>query len=324
VKIGAIILSCIIILTSCTQPSLPPIKIALEQTWVGYLPMILAKEQGFFAQQGVQVELVIHQNGTASNHAYEMGEVDGVLSVFADSLMMNVRGVPTQAVYLIDYSNTSDMIVAQPHYQTLSELRGKIIAFDGVNSFSHLFVVKALEKVGIREGDFRTVNLPMTEVLPALEAGKIDAGYVYTPESNAAIAKGYKTLITASEMPGIITDTLTFSPEVIHQRSQEITKIIQALLMARDFMMQHPQQSLESLSKINGIALQELEIGFKGLGYPDLKQNIASLQPGGELFKSGAEIIDFYAQRGQIRKKPNLDDIINGKLVMAIPLEKTD
>jgi len=319
VKIGGLILSCLLFLTSCSQPSQPPIKIAMEQTWVGYLPMILAKEQGFFARQGVPVELVIHQNGTASNHAYEMGEVDGVLSVFADSLMMNVRGVQTQAVYVIDYSNTSDMIVAKPQYQTLSELRGKTIAFDGINSFSHLFVIKALEKAGIREGDFHTVNLPMTEVLSALEAGKIDAGYVYTPESNAAIAKGYKALITASDMPGIITDILTFSPEVIRQRSQEVTKIIQALIMARDFMMQHPQQSLELLSKINGIATQELEIGFNGLTYPDLQQNIASLQPGGELFKSGAEIIDFYVQRGQIRTKPNLDNIINGKFVMAIP-----
>ena len=318
-KIAGIILSCLFFLTSCTQPSLPPIKIALDQTWVGYLPMILAKEQGFFAQRGIQVELGVYQNGTETNHAYEVGEADGILSVFADNLMMNVRGVQMEAVYIIDYSNTSDMIVAKPQYQTLSELRGKTIAFDGINSFSHLFVIKALEKAGIREGDFRTVNLPMREVLPALEAGKIDAGYVYSPESNAAIAKGYKTLITARDMPGIITDTLAFSPEVIRQRSQEITKIIQALIMARDFMMQHPQQSLELLSKINGIASQELEIGFNGLTYPDLQQNIASLQPGGELFKSGAEIIDFYTQRGQIRKKPNLDNIINGKFVMTIP-----
>jgi len=54
------------------------------------------------------------------------------------------------------------------------------------------------------------------------------------------------------------------------------------------------------------------------LAYPDLKQNVASLQPEGELFKSGAEIIDFYAQRGQIRKKPNLDTLINGKFVMTM------
>jgi len=319
VKSVITLLGSILLLISCSQsPSQPPLKIALEQTWVGYLPMIVAKEQGLFAQQGVQVELVPHQNGMAANHAYEVGEVDGVLSVFADSLMMNVRGIPAQAVYLIDYSNTSDMIVAQPQYHALSELRGKTIAFDGINSFSHLFVIKALEHIGIREGDFHTMNLPMKEVLPALETGKIDAGYVYTPESNAAIAKGYKALITASELPGIITDVLIFSPEVISQRNQEIAKIIKALVLARDFMMQHPQQSLELLSKITGIPFAELEIGFKGLAYPNLKQNVASLQPDGELFKSGAEIIDFYAQRGQIRKKPNLDTLINGKFVMTM------
>lgn len=316
-KIAVILLSCFL-LSSCSQ-SVPPqarLKIALEQTWVGYLPVMIAQEKGFFAQQGVQVELVFCPNSVTANRAYEVDEVDGVLNVFADSLMMNVRGIPAQAIYIIDYSNTADMIVAQPEYHNLSELRGKIIAFDGINSFSHLFVIKALEKFGIYEGDFRVMNLPMSEVLPALEAGKIDAGHVYTPESNIAITKGYKVLVTASEVPGIITDVLTLSPSVTTERSQEVAKIIQALVRARDFMLQHPQESLALLSKITGVAATELEVGFKGITYPDLEQNIASLRPGGELFKSGADIIDFYVQRGQISKKPNLDNIINGKFVM--------
>lgn len=211
-----------LLLTAC-QHSAPPaaLKIALEHTWVGYLPIVIAKEQDFFAQYGVNVELVTYPNGTAANHAYEIGDVDGVLSVFADSLMMNVRGIPTQAVYAIDSSNDADMIVAKPEYQSLADLRGKDIAIDGINSFSHLFVIKALEKYKIPEGQFHTINLPMNEVLPALESGKIDAGYVYAPESNAALAKGYKALFTAHELPGIIIDVLTFRPQILNERDRK-------------------------------------------------------------------------------------------------------
>jgi NitT/TauT family transport system substrate-binding protein len=319
-KIAVILLSCFL-LSSCSQP-VPPqarLKIALEQAWIGYLPMIIAQEKGFFVQQGVQVELVPYPDSVIANRAYEMGEVDGVLNVFPNTVMMNVRGISAQVVYLIDYSNTADMIVAKPEYHNLSELRGKIVAFEGINSFSHLFVIKALEKFGIYEGDFHVMNLPMLEVLPALEAGKIDAGYVYTPESNIAIAKGYKVLVTAGEVPGIIIDVLTLNPSVIAERSQEVAKIIRALVLARDSILQHPQESLALLSKITGVAATELEVGFKGITYPDLEQNIASLRPGGELFKSGTDIIDFYVQRGQISKKPNLDNIINGKFVMMSP-----
>lgn len=302
-------------LTACQQSTPPPaLKIALEHSWVGYLPVIIARERGFFAQHGVDVELVTYSNGTAANQAYEAGETDGVLSVFADSLMMNVRGIPTQAVYVIDSSNTADMIVAKPEFQNLEALRDKIIAFDGINSFSHLFVIKALERVKIYEGQFRAVNLPMAEVLPALESGKIDAGYVYTPESNAALAKGYKTMIAAHELPGIIIDVLTFKPQILSERALEVEKMIQALFTAREWMMLNQSQALDILSKINGIAVKDLEIGFKGLEYPDRAQNIKLLS-GGDLFKSGEQIIDFYVQRGQISKKPNLDYIINGHFV---------
>lgn len=304
-----------LLLTAC-QPAPPAaLKIALEHAWVGYLPVIIAKEQHFFEQHGVNVELVTYPNGTTANHAYEIGDVDGVLSVFADSLMMNVRGIPTQAVYAIDSSNDADMIVAKPEYQSLADLRGKVIAIDGINSFSHLFVIKALEKYKISEGQFRAINLPMSEVLPALESGKIDAGHVYTPESNAALAKGYKALITAHELPGIIIDVLTFRPQILNERAPEVNKVIQALFAAREWMMQNQPQALEILSKINGIAEKDLEIGFKGLEYPDREQNIKLLRSEGDLFKSGEQIIDFYVQRGQISKKPNLDHIINGHFV---------
>ncbi|MEZ5672323.1 MAG: ABC transporter substrate-binding protein [Thiotrichaceae bacterium] len=310
------LLSCLLLI-SCNQPPPAQLKIAIEQTWIGYLPMIIAQEQGLFAQQGVSIALIPYPAGKAASHAYEAGEIDGVLGIFADVLMMNVRGIPAQVVYVIDSSNTADMIVAKPEYHNLAELRGKTIAFDGINSFSHLFVIKALEKVGIHEGDFHAANLPIAEVLPALESGKIDAGYVYTPESNAAIAKGYHALVTAGEVPGIITDVFTLRPNVIAERPQEIAKIIKALVAARHWMLQHPQESLELLAKATGIAASELEVGFKGLTYPDLEQNIAELQPGGELFQSGAAIIDFYTQRGQIAKKPDLDTIINGTFVIA-------
>lgn len=313
-KIKNILIFLSLLLTACQQ-SPPALRIALEHSWVGYLPVIIAREQGFFARQGVNVELVTYPSGTAANQAYEMGDTDGVLSVFADSLMMNVRGIPTQAVYAIDSSDTADLIVAKPIYQSLDDLRNKVIAFDGINSFSHLFVIKALEKHNIYEGQFRAVNLPMTEVLPALESGKIDAGYVYTPESNAALAKGYKALVTARDLPGIIIDVLTFRPHILKERSVEVKKVIQALLAAREWTMQNQSQALEILSKINGIAVQDLKIGFQGLKYPDREQNVQLLRKDGDLFKSGEQMVDFYVQRGQIAKKPNLEHIINGSFV---------
>ena len=131
-----------------------PVKIAIT-SWPGYAAAFLAQEKGMFAKNGVQVELVRRATPKGMIEAYQYGEVDGTFSVCPDVVLLRAQGFSGKIVCVIDRSETTDVLVARPPIVSPADLKGKVVSFTGVNSFSHLFVIELLKKYGLSEIDVR-------------------------------------------------------------------------------------------------------------------------------------------------------------------------
>jgi NitT/TauT family transport system substrate-binding protein len=97
---------------------------------------------------------------------------------------------------------------------------------EGINSFSHPFVLESLEKVGISEWEVEFVNITVQKVKLELQHGKIVAAYIYEPFTDDAIKKGIKVLSSAADVPGLITTVLAFHSVIIEQRPSHIQNIL--------------------------------------------------------------------------------------------------
>lgn len=315
-----------IFLLSCTPSSDPPtsLKIAISP-WAGCADAFIAANKRWFEKQGVKVELVFKTNLTDSNQLYQDRQVDGTFTVFTDAIMFNATGLGSQIIYVTDYSDTADLILGRPDLPSLSALKGKTIAFEGINTFSHLFVVKMLEQAGVHEGEFKTVNLPATKVLEALDAGQIDAGHTYEPTSSKALAQGYRILAKGGDLPGIITTVLVFNSAVIKTHPTAIQGVVKALLEARTFLTTHPDEALTIMAQAEGMSTAEVESGLKTLHKLDWQDNLVAMQTtDGTLFKAGQNIIDFYLKRGQLVITPDLKTIINNQFIQSLSSSKVD
>ncbi len=308
----------VFLITSCVQePSEPPIKIGID-SWFGFVHAFIAQEQKLFAKYGVEVDLVLKPSLNEVDQIYRKRQLDGLFSVLPNILILNTEGLPTQIVYIADYSNTGDVIFGQPELTSLQDLKGKTIAFEGINTFSHLFVVKLLEHADIKEGEFKGVNLSIPEILTALESGEVDAGHIFGPTQIQATKKGYKILAKAGDMPGVITDVLAFKTTVIKKRPQDIQGVVNAMSEARDFLYNQPDKALAIMAQASNISKSEMEIGIKGIYHPDLSEQISALKFDGTLFDVGQQVTNFYFEKGQLPRLPNLKNIINGKFVQAV------
>ena len=94
------------------------------------------------------------------------------------SFFRHSQGTDSKVVFAVDYSDTADAIVGKRNGNdttvnftnySLAEVQGKKIGVQGINSFSHLFIFKALEKAGLNEGDVEFVDVPAQNVTRALE-----------------------------------------------------------------------------------------------------------------------------------------------------------
>jgi len=298
-----------------------PIKIGIS-VWQGYAHAFIAQEKGFFGKNNVSVELVFKKGVAESIELYKSGEVDGVFNVFADMILINSKGIPTKVVYVPSYSESGDVIIGKPEFNSIADLKGKTVSFQGVNTFSNLFVLKALEKAEIKESDVQFHDVPGMDVFNEMEAGKIDGGHTWEPITSQSLNKGYKILCKASDTPGVITDVLAFNAKVIEERPDDIQHIVKSLLEAKDFINSNKDEAIDIMAKAEGLDRAEIARGLKSdVHMLDLNENIEAMKQSeniASLYASLEVITDFYVKRGLISEAQVTEGIIEPKFIEGI------
>jgi len=295
-----------------------PLKIAIN-VWPGYSHAFIAEEMGLFEKNNVEVELILKEEYSDAQQVYIDGDSDGIFEVFSDTIFHNFNDIETKIVYVADYSASGDVIIGTGN--SLSEMKGKKIGVEGFNSFSHIFVLKALENVGLLESDVEFVNVPAHDVLRSLEAGEISAGHTWEPTKSKAIDKNYKILAEAGDVPGIITDVLSFNTKVMEQRPDDIQAVVKSLLEAHDFIVQNREEAIRIMSTATDMNPDEMDEGINGVYHLSLEDNLNAMKMSSEptsLYNNGAFIAKFYWERGQINEIPDFDEIIEPKFVMQL------
>ncbi|MEO5378895.1 MAG: ABC transporter substrate-binding protein, partial [Magnetococcus sp. DMHC-6] len=257
---------------------------------------------------------------------YHNREVDGLFDVFSNTILHVTAGFPTKVVYVVDYSYSGDVIVGRGDFSSLEDLKGHRISFEKVNSFSHLFVLKALDFYKLGESDVQFKVIPAHEVLSALDQGCIDAGHTWEPTTSQALAQGYKILTKAGDFPGIITDVLLFSAQTIKERPQEIQAVVNALLDAHAFLMTHREESIALMAEAEGISKAAMTRGVDGVAMLNLRGNIAAMSQGTaptSLYVSGEFFLQFLLSRGQLLTVPTMDDLIEPQFIISLKHELT-
>lgn len=299
-----------------------PLTIGIS-SWVGYAHAFIAEEKGFFEKNGVAVTLEHESDFISSQDRYRKGEVDGVFTLIADAILLDGEGIGIKIVYVADYSDTGDAIIGTPDINSLADLKGKRVSFDGFNSFSHVFVIQALEKAGLTEDDVFLENIIDNYLVIALDEGRVDAGHAGEPYLSQAENKGYKVLAYANEIGGII-DLLAFNPEVIEERPEDVKAFVKSMLEARDFIFSNREEAVKIMARGTGVTDEEMAPGIDRIRYLNLQENIEAMKKTDDytsLFKSGEIIANFYLKRNLIPQMPDFDEIIEEDFVNALANE---
>ncbi len=149
-----------------------------------------ALDLGFFEDQGLDVEIVSpFPTGVDALNALEAGEVD-FTQVGTPSFGAILEGM--DVVYLGNYSGsavqtgideTMAMVAAEGtdiDPDDFTTLEGQRIGVS-IGSINHLYVLGALESVGMGPDDVELVNLPPPEMPVSLETGSVDVISIWDP-----------------------------------------------------------------------------------------------------------------------------------------------
>lgn len=169
-----------------------PAAFALSKMSVAYVPAIdflpafIAKEQGLFEKNGLDVTLkpIIVASNIPS--AMTAGDVQIGLGTGPNMMMANEGGLDLVAVYGLTRDTKSNPIVGliarkSAGIKTAADLVGKKIAVPGLNSVIHIFTMKWLKTNGVDPNKVTFVELPMPQLGSVLKGGLVDAIAVIEP-----------------------------------------------------------------------------------------------------------------------------------------------
>ncbi|MFA6384823.1 MAG: ABC transporter substrate-binding protein [Candidatus Omnitrophota bacterium] len=303
----------------------PPLRIAFD-VWPGFAYVYIAQEKGFFKQNGVVVDLVLKKSYSEAQKLYTDGAVDAFFGVYSDAIYHDSESVPTKVVWAFNYSKSSDAIIGKAEYASLKDLKGKRVGFEGVNSFSQFFVLRALKDIaGLSESDVYFENVPGISVIAALDGNSVDAAHTWEPFLEAALQKGYKILAKAGDVPGTITDVFACAERVVQQRPDDIQAVVCSLSQARDFLRFNKTEALAIMARAESIDSQTIGEALAGIELLTLEENYNAMTRQDSpvsLFRLGKDISSFYLERGQLSVVPDISEIVDSRFVRTLYTRK--
>lgn len=172
------------------------IKLAFCSQLLCVIPYEVARSQGYYKEEGLDVELVYMRGGTAAMQALVGGAVDYAATSFDVALSAFARGAKIVQFFstgrhlfiLATSPKTADQI------RTLSDLKGRTVGVAALGTADHLLLVYILRKAGINPESVRYATLG-PNLFEALRVGHVDAGMVQEPAATLIERAGGRTLV---------------------------------------------------------------------------------------------------------------------------------
>ena len=93
-------------------------------TWVGYGPLFLARDMGYFKEGGLDVSLEIIEEASMYMAAAAAGELDGSASTVDEIMKYRSKDDCFKSVYALDDSHGGDGILAPSEVKDVAGLKG--------------------------------------------------------------------------------------------------------------------------------------------------------------------------------------------------------
>jgi NitT/TauT family transport system substrate-binding protein len=273
-----IIITCLF-LSSCSKTP-PALRIGIN-AWPGYEYLTLAKQMGYYKDEGVEVKIIPFQTLADSRRAFEKGHVD----IMAGTLMelysaREIASINPVVFIVTDFSNGSDMLLAHKSITDVASLKGKRLGLES-GSIDVLTAASALASAQLNFDDVVLVSLPQPNNIKALLAGDIDAVQTYPPFATEALADpNIIRLFDTSQTPGDIIDVIFAHHAILSSRGDDLAKVARAFERAVQYKNTHTQDAIARMAKREGLSPNEFIDALSGLKIISQQEQATYLQEG--------------------------------------------
>jgi NitT/TauT family transport system substrate-binding protein len=233
----AALIACILCLSAAptlfaaeSSDRLTRIRMGLAARSTTSMPFFVAKERGFFREEGLDVELIVMQ--AIQTIQATLGNSTQFASATGSAVSAAVRGADIKVILAVTDRPSFDLI-SQPNITSVQQLRGKKIGTGGVGSLAEILARRILAVNNIRPKEVAILATgPSHVTYLSLKAKVIDAAPLQMPLTFTAQDEGFRKLVAAGDVYQTVQGGLATTSAMLSEQPELVTKVVRAMLRA--------------------------------------------------------------------------------------------
>ena len=232
-----------------------------------HLGVYVAKDLGYFDEEGINLELAAFESGLQSLRGGVSGSVD-ILGASSEPVIAAIsRGAKIRSIFSYAHRLTVVM-AAQESIRRPADLRGKNVGIQEVGAFREVMTRAVLHSAGLTQQDVNYVPVSSAGYITALIGNKIDTAILHIDQAYMARTKkaSLHPLVPLWEiMPSYWYGTFSTTEELLRKDSDLLARAVAAIIKAHRFMYRNKERTLDLASKHTGYPKEVLGPAYDAL-----------------------------------------------------------
>jgi NitT/TauT family transport system substrate-binding protein len=304
-----------------------PNKIScMYPVWVGFGPVHLANELGYFKDEGITVTEVLDDDMPNAVAAMERGDIDCYLRTVGEYQGLR-RRKETQGTIIgtIDLSTGGDGWVADKSIQSVCDLKGKTIAVEP-NLPARLIMQMALKKqCSLSLKDTNLTDVAAGDAIAVFGDTKVAAVGSYEPVLSQVVtanaARGAHILLSTKDQKDLILDIIMAHTGELHAHPDKYVKFLRGIYRAIDYYNANQDKAIPIIAKQFSISPDEFKATLPTFRYTPLaeaKDFIGTPDKEGRVYQIFRDAMDLNLEFGSSDVKLLPEDHIDRSIINQV------
>jgi ABC-type nitrate/sulfonate/bicarbonate transport system substrate-binding protein len=228
-----------------TAQTPPKIRLGVHTSLMG-APDVIAIRQGYFKQEGLEVDWRRFALGKDGRDAMIAGAIDINATAPTPFLIGLEKGVPYTGIAVNSlFCGSNQLIVLKnADINSVAQFKGKRIALPKGTITEHVFLTKVAPAHGLKPGDFQVANIPDSkDRIPSLVAKAVDAAALGDPQVAIAEHEGIVRVLEDFCKYDILPFILTATTKIVKEKPDAVAAYLRGWLRAVKLLKEEPEKA---------------------------------------------------------------------------------
>jgi ABC-type nitrate/sulfonate/bicarbonate transport system substrate-binding protein len=223
------------------------IKIGLPSVTITAMPFLVAKEHGFFQQEGLSAEMVV-MPASLNIKVLLAGDIQYAATI-GSAVAAAMRGIRVRTVMLFVDRPLQDLVGAAG-INSAADLRGKALAISSRGGLQDMIMRRILSHAKIDQNQVTVITIPgQTALITALKTHKVAAALLNPPYNFLAYREGLKNLGFSGNFVRLPSTGVATLAETLERSPDQVRRLLRALTRARAFAKDNKAKVMPTLKR---------------------------------------------------------------------------